>query len=342
MDQEKKDVEEIKSMREVDTDLTSEGLKKSPSPLNKNIIISGILGIIAIVIVAIVIIASSSDAPQDEGDMLVFKVEPTTAPPTTAPTEPIEEPTQPTEPAWVYGEILDWILPYYEENQSVTGWIRLPGTVIDYPIYVSGPEYTGRSHEPYFNFYLTSNRDGSRGDGEIYIWPDHMNGDVGIHDAEILFIFGHNFRYFHNGEIHRGPDGNIRQFSELPFFENEDFFNEHKEVILSTLYNPEIIYEAAWVLELDYVVDAQGYAWIHFVDPDTREIAPSHFHFLQTRQFASETDFDVFVEAMNNYSIVSSGDVEYGDRFIFLLTCQTRSYISSRRLVLVARYRSEQ
>lgn len=261
--------------------------------------------------------------------------------PTIAIEEIITEPnTAELEPESTEPVMLAWLEAYFEENPSLVGWLRLPGTVIDFPIYQSGVDYEGRSHEPYWDFYLTSNRDGTPGDGEVYVWPDHQNGDISIGDADLFFAFAHNFRYFHNGEIELGANGEIRQFSEIPFFEEEDFWNENRDIFFSTLYEADIHYEVAWIFELDSFVDDDGYVDIHFVDPDTREVSPTYFEFVQRRRFTSEEQFDEFVTLMNEYSIKSSGDVVYGDRLIFLLTCQTRPYISSRRLVLVGRHRS--
>lgn len=250
---------------------------------------------------------------------------------TEVPTEPNEE----REPA-----MLDWLVPYYEENPNVVGWLRLPGTAIDFPIYQSGVEYTGRSHEPYWDFYLTSNRDGQRGDGELYVWPDHQNDDISIDDAELFFVFAHNFRYFHNGEIYLGQDGEIRQFSELPSFdEDEDFWYENREILFSTLYEEDILYEVAWVFELDSIERSDGHTNVHFVDPDRREVSSTLFRFMQQRRFTDEDQFNDFLEQMDHYAIRATQDVAYGDRLIFLLTCQTRPYTSSRRLVVVGRHR---
>lgn len=256
---------------------------------------------------------------------------------TEAPTvETVTESNEDIEPV-----MLEWLVPYYEENQSVIGWLRLPGTAIDFPIYQTGIQYEGRSHEPYWDFYLSSNRDGERGDGELYVWPEHQNGDVSISDAEMFFVFAHNFRQFPGGGIRLGANGEIRQFSELPYFdEDEDFWHEHREILFSTLYEADILYEVAWVFELDSFVRSDGYADIHFVDPDSREVSPTMFPFLQERKFANEAQFYDFVEQMDAYSIRATQDVAYGDRLIFLLTCQTRPYTSSRRLVVVGRHRS--
>jgi|GEM_PF-2052333 len=261
----------------------------------------------------------------------------TIPPPATEVTIPTEEPTEPTEPP----VMLEWIVPYYEENSSLVGWLRLPGTAIDFPIYQSGVEYEGRSHEPYWDFYLTSNRDGTRGEGELYVWPDHQNNNISIDDADLFFVFAHNFRYA-NGQIQRGRDGEIRQFSELPYFdEEEDFWYENREILFSTLYTEDILYEVAWVFELDSIVHSDGSVDIHLVDPDTREISSTLFHFTQRREFTSEEQFYEFVDLMNEYSIRSSDDFSYGDRLIFLLTCQTRPYTSSRRLIIAGRHRPQ-
>jgi len=305
--------------------------------INSKIWIIGLLILILLSVGAFAIFRSSNEAydvPDQEPLTELTTVEPTetfsTEAPETIPTE--EEPTEKAR--------LDWLVPYYEENPSLVGWLRLPGTAIDFPIYQSGVEYTGRSHEPYWDFYLTSNRDGQRGDGELYVWPNHQNGDISIDEAELFFVFAHNFRYFHNGEIQLGRDGEIRQFSELPYFDvEEDFWNENREILFSTLYEEDILYEVAWVFELDSIVHSNGYVDILFVDPDSRAVSQTIFDFTQRREFTNEEQFYEFVDQMNEYAIRSSGDVSYGDQLIFLLTCQTRSYISSRRLVVVGRHR---
>jgi len=243
----------------------------------------------------------------------------------------------PTEPAIVRDA--EWLVPYYEENSSLVGWIRIPGTVIDFPIYQSGTAYTGRSHEPYWDFYLTSNRDGRRGDGEVYVWPDHQNHNVSIDEADLFFMFAHNFRYWDSGEIWLGEDGEIRQFSELPFFEEDEFWEENRDLFFTTLDGEERAYEVAWIFELDSVVSSNGHVSVRLVNPDTRSITSTEFEFMQQRTFASEAEFTAFVQLMNEYAIQYSDDVAYGDRLVFLLTCQTRPYVSSRRLVLAARHR---
>ena len=313
---------------------------------NKKFTLIGGGAIALLVVILIVVFAISGGVEEDVPAYL--PVEPTTVP-VTVPTDADETtaPTtvpEPTEPGWEHGVLLDWLEPYYEENNSLIGWIRVPGTVIDFPIYQTGEQYADRTPAPYgfWDYYLRHNRDHTSGDGEIYIWPPYMhNGDVTMEDAEILFVFGHNFRYFHNLEIHRGADGEIRQFSEIPYFEDQDFFDEHREIFMSTRYQPDMLFETSWIFELDSVVDANGYADIHFVNPETGNIAPTIFNYLLNRTFADEAAFDEFVRLMDHYSIISADNVQYGDRFVILLTCQNRNYISSRRLALVGRYRPE-
>ena len=310
--------------------------------IKKSTVIKGLI-ILSIILTTVFLVSRPSNEETPE-PITELQVEPTTIATTVAPTRATEPPITEelaTEPEPTESVMLAQLESYFEQNQSLVGWIIVPGTAIDFPVYQSGTEYQGRSHEPYWDFYLTSNRDGSRGDGEVYVWPDHQNEDISINEADLFFTFAHNFRYFHNGEIQLGANGDIRQFSEIPFFEEEEFWNENREIFFSTLYEQDILYEVAWIFELDSFVDSSGNVDIHFVYPDTREISATNFEFVQRRRFANEAEFNEFVRLMNEYSIRSSDDFEYGDRFIFLLTCQTRPYISSRRLILVGRHRSE-
>ena len=94
----------------------------------------------------------------------------------------------------------------FEELQSVNpdvyAWITVPGTEIDYPIL---------QHPSDNSYYLMHNIDGSYGyPGCVYTENLNSNNTV---------IYGHNMK---NGSM----------FAQLHKFEDPDFFNENREVLI--------------------------------------------------------------------------------------------------------------
>lgn len=97
------------------------------------------------------------------------------------------------------------------ENSDIVGWIRIPGTTIDYPILQS-------SEEEEEDFYLShdSQKQPKRA-GSIYI--QKLNS-ASFTDANTL-LYGH---YMANGSM----------FADLHQFRKEAFFNEHQTAYIYT------------------------------------------------------------------------------------------------------------
>lgn len=95
-------------------------------------------------------------------------------------------------------------------NPDIIGWIRVPGTSIDYPILYSGDNST------YLNRSLEGKKDVH---GAIFLDMDSQPDFSGRHNL----FYGHNMR-----------DGSM--FSAVNKFKNENFYNEHRFI---ELYLPE-------------------------------------------------------------------------------------------------------
>lgn len=92
-------------------------------------------------------------------------------------------------------------------NPDIYAWITVPGTVIDYPILQHASDNT---------YYLMHNIDGSYGyPGCIY--TENMNSKDFTDNNTV--IYGHNMK---NGSM----------FAQLHKFEDPDFFNENREVLI--------------------------------------------------------------------------------------------------------------
>ncbi len=104
--------------------------------------------------------------------------------------------------------------PIYSANEDTIGWIRLPGTSIDYPV-MQGPD--NKKYER-ANFYLESDHRGS-------IWMDYRN-NVGFNRlTKNTIIYGH----------HLTTDECI--FAELENYMDVAFYKQHPVIEFDTLYN---------------------------------------------------------------------------------------------------------
>jgi len=164
----------------------------------------------------------------------------------------------------------------WEVNKDVYAWITVPGTVIDYPILQHATDNT---------YYLNYNIDGSYGyPGCIY--TENLNSKDFTDNNTV--IYGHNMK---NGTM----------FAGLHKFEDADFFNEHKQVLI---YTPE--------REYDYTIFA---AYIY----DDR-------HLMYSFNFADEQVYATYLEDIQNMRSMNAliredVTVTAEDKIITLVTC---------------------
>lgn len=103
---------------------------------------------------------------------------------------------------------------FQEQNGDIYAWIRIPGTVVDYPI-VQHPEDDA--------YYLNRTVEGKTGlPGSIY--TESLN-KTDFSDRNTL-IYGHNMK---NGSM----------FGDLSLYKDSTYMKEHAEILI---YTPEHIY----------------------------------------------------------------------------------------------------
>lgn len=128
----------------------------------------------------------------------------------TKPTIPVDldipdEITEPTEPS-----ILPEYLPLYEMNNDMVGWIKIEGTMVNYPV-MQSPD------EP--NYYLNHNFNKAYSShGCIYAQED-CNVDK---PSDNVVIYGH---YMNDGSM----------FAALQRYVRQSFYEEHPYIIFDTL-----------------------------------------------------------------------------------------------------------
>lgn len=178
-------------------------------------------------------------------------------------------------------------------NEDMAAWLQIPGTNIDYPVM-----WTPRDEE----YYLYRDFDGSDNKNGCLI----LDTDSSLNPLTTnLIIHGHNMK---SGAM----------FGNLTDYEHEDYYQEHKNILLYTeecLRNYEII----------AVFRSQVYK-------KTDEV----FKFYKFFQADTQEEFDDFYNNIKALSIYDTGvTAEFGDRFITLSTCVY--HVEQGRFVVVAK-----
>ena len=153
-------------------------------------------------------------------------------------------------------------------NTDIYAWITVPGTVIDYPILQHASDNT---------YYLMHNIDGSYGyPGCVY--TENMNSKDFTDNNTV--IYGHNMK---NGSM----------FAQLHKFEDPDFFNENREVLI---YLPDEVLH--YTIFAAHVYDDRHLLYsFDFTDPEVyQKYLDSIF---STRDMSANIDKDVTVTADN-------------------------------------------
>lgn len=187
-------------------------------------------------------------------------------------------------------EMLDGFEAMLGINPNFIGWISIPDTEIEYPICqdISGE-----------NYYLKHDFLGNQNShGALF-----TEKDVDLY-SNVVNIYGHNMK-----------DGTM--FSNLDKFLNSEFFETHKSVSISNLYE-----------EKTYTVVAVVKDYVHTVSDKS-------FKFYNYVGNPSEEEFNNFKEFLNQKS-VNSRDLEeltYDSQIIQLITCSY--HVENGRLILV-------
>lgn len=181
----------------------------------------------------------------------------------------------------------------YLDNEDMAGWLSIPGTNIDYPIMWT-PEDE--------NYYLRRGFDKKSSTAGCLI----LDTDSCLNPLTTnLIIHGHNMKA-----------GTM--FGHLADYKKEDFYKEHKDIIL---YTPEC--------QRNYEVIAVFYSQVY---KKTDEV----FKFYKFFQADTEEEFLDFYDNIKKLSLYDTGvTAEFGDHFITLSTCSY--HVENGRFVVVAK-----
>lgn len=191
----------------------------------------------------------------------------------------------------------------YEANEDVRGWLKIDRTSINYPVMQSSQSnpdyYTNHNFEKQVSSYGTPYFD-SRA---AFFSPDSVNRN--------LVIYGNN-------------TGNGKMFSELAGYRNLDFFRDHAEIEMNTLYR-----NGRWRVFAVMIVST--------LDP----VEANNFDYARS-SFEDETAFLRFVAEVQKRSLFTvpdeAVDVQAGDSLLMLSTdIEEETGLRGARLVVAAR-----
>lgn len=130
-------------------------------------------------------------------------------------------------------------------NPEIVGWIKVPGTKIDYPI-LQGKEWNEYLHKNYKGDYSYA--------GSIFIQPEAAFND------QHLIIYGHNMRI-------------KSMFGSLHDFESEDFYKKHNKIYLyqpgktikCTIYSVYDCLDKSATYNTDFSDDGNDNKWVDWL-----------------------------------------------------------------------------
>lgn len=179
-------------------------------------------------------------------------------------------------------EIIPKFTQLYSENQDFAGWLRIPGTKIDYPV---------MSREGDNNYYLDKNFAGQHDKNGLLILDYRNNIKDDAASAQNLIIYGHNMR---TGVM----------FGTLKNYKEKAFCDEHMVISFDTLYE-----------ECEYRVVAAMLGSVAYEDEDV-------FRYYDAIDISTEENFNAFKENIMGNAIYTTDEIiEYGDTCLILSTC---------------------
>lgn len=249
------------------------------------ILIVVILLVILLIVGMLMSMGKSDPAPKEPVQ--------TTEVPTEAATEASAESTEETVPPETEPEMLPHMKELYEQNPDTVGWIRIEGTKLDYPLM-----FVPEDEERYIHADFEGKYD--------YAGLPFIDKDCSLDpESQNLIIYGHNM-------------ANGTGFRTLMYYQQEQFWQEHPTIYLSTLYEEREYEIISCFFDRVYKKSDTCFKFYQFIDPET------------------EKDFNVGRDYFKSNNLHEMNlEAQYGDQLITLVTCAY--HVDNGRFVVVAR-----
>ena len=205
-------------------------------------------------------------------------------------TQPVEKPSNPenNEP-----QIIAHMAEKQAQNSDFAAWIKIDGTVLDYPVMYTPEDREKYLHRDFEERYSFSGLPFF--DSNCSLEPESDN----------LIIYGHNM-------------GNGTMFRTLMSYTDQEFWKDHSQIQLTTLYE-----------ERTYDIVAVFYDRVYYKYEDV-------FKFYQFIDAENEEDFNEAIAYYKEHALYDTGVTpEYGDRLLTLSTCDSSE--PDGRFVVVAK-----
>ena len=164
--------------------------------------------------------------------------------PATEPSGPVATRPRPTTPDGEELPMLEHLVPWYEQNNALAGWLRIDGTKIVYPV-IQTPEDPHKYLRKDFNGKFSM--DGTLFiDGSCSIFPESDN----------IIIYGHNMK--------KGT-----MFHDLMNYKKQSYWEEHPTIYYSTLYEEREYEIIAAFYDRVYYTHEKVFKFYQFIDYET-------------------------------------------------------------------------
>lgn len=254
-------------------------------------ILIGVAAALLILVIALLLLlpkAPAEEVPTEPAATVAVTEAPATDAPTAAPTEPPETVPAETEPP-----MLPKMAELYAENPDVIGWVNIPGTNVDYPVMHTPDEPEKYVHRNFNGLYSI---------GGVPFMKEACSLDP---ESDNLILYGHNMK-------------NGTQFKNLMNYTMKKYWQEHPQILFSTLYE-----------ERTYEIIAAFYDQVYRPTDNV-------FKFYQFIDAKDEADFENAIKYFKEKSEYDTGvTAQYGDKLISLVTCSY--HIDDGRFVVVAK-----
>ena len=187
--------------------------------------------------------------------------------------------------------MLKHLLPWYDENNDMVGWLRIEGTKIDYPV-VHTPENEKK--------YLRKNFNGKRSmEGTLILGADCSTAP----ESDNLIIYGHNMR---SGTM----------FHDLMNYKKQSYWEEHPIIEYSTLFEEREYEIVAAFYDIIYDANSKHFKFYRFANYETEaEFADA------MEYFKKKSEYDTGVEPVYGDKLLTLVTCSYhttNGRFVVL------------------------
>lgn len=203
-------------------------------------------------------LSACAQAPEEStGTTTVPTTAPVTLPETTAPTQSLTEPeptdppateppqTQPPQTTRPFTDITRDLQELYLQNSDLVGWICIPNTRVDYPVFQT-PDRP--------NYYLNKDLYGNYS----------VRGSIYIREACDVFAPSDNLTFYGHAM------GDQSMFGDLHYYKSKSFWQSHKTIQFDTLYEKHT-YEIFAVFNID--VDPEVFEFRYHLFDDAADQA---------------------------------------------------------------------